>query len=256
MEDSESLDSFISATSNVSAPEESAVTPAQISGQPKLRKIKRAKIRPQMVAPEVPQKIESISTISSENQTEENMDILASSTENQSPSIDEQVTDLVKYSQTQNITEEIQPNSHVFGELPSEFEYPDEMDEEAFIDTSLYIKKSVFYLSTLSCLFVGFFLGKVFFSSQVIEHHGLEGVVTNPDVPAGRPRCGLTDKSQACILYIMNWYRQELNGRDFYKLAAQLTGREEYMIDTDNLRYSNVKIKAGQIAQLNIPALK
>ena len=83
-----------------------------------------------------------------------------------------------------------------------------------------------------------------------------KGVVTNPDVPSGRPRCGLTDKSQACVFYLMNWYKQELNGRDFYKLAAQLTGREEYMIETDNLRYATVKIKPGHFAQLNIPALK
>ena len=54
----------------------------------------------------------------------------------------------------------------------------------------------------------------------------------------------------------MNWYKQELTGRDFYKLAAQLTGREEYMIETENLRYSTVKIKPGAIVQLNIPALK
>jgi hypothetical protein len=54
----------------------------------------------------------------------------------------------------------------------------------------------------------------------------------------------------------MNWYKQELNGRSFYKLAAQLTGREEHMIETENIRYSLVKIAPGHFAQLNIPALK
>jgi hypothetical protein len=54
----------------------------------------------------------------------------------------------------------------------------------------------------------------------------------------------------------MNCYKQELTGRDFFKLAATLTGREEYMIETENLRYATTKIKPGAFAQLNIPALK
>jgi hypothetical protein len=103
---------------------------------------------------------------------------------------------------------------------------------------------------------INIFLGGIFFSSKAEEKQGLEGVVLNSDVPQGRARCGLTESSQACIFYIMNWYKQELTGRDFYKLAAQLTGREEYMIETENLRYSTVKIKPGAIVQLNIPALK
>jgi hypothetical protein len=111
-------------------------------------------------------------------------------------------------------------------------------------------------MMAIFCLFIGLYIGKTLFSSETIENYGLEGVVTNPDVPAGRPRCGLTDKSQACVFYLMNWYKQELNGRDFYRLAAELTGREEYMIETDNLRYASIKIKPGNIAQLNIPALK
>ena len=105
------------------------------------------------------------------------------------------------------------------------------------------------------------FMGTPDFAKESLESvynagYNVIGVVTNPDVPAGRPRCGLTDKSQACVFYLMNWYKQELNGRDFYRLAAELTGREEYMIETDNLRYANMKIKPGNIAQLNIPALK
>ena len=111
-------------------------------------------------------------------------------------------------------------------------------------------------MAAIFCLFIGLYVGKALFSSETVENYGLEGVVTNPDVPAGRPRCGLTDKSQACVFYLMNWYKQELEGRDFFRLAAELTGREEYMIETDNLRYANTKIKPGNIAQLNIPALK
>ena len=140
--------------------------------------------------------------------------------------------------------------------LPPELDYVDENMEEDFVPDVGYVKKSMVYIVAGICLLGGLFIGKAFFAEQKIENYGLEGVVANPDVPAGRPRCGLTDKSQACIFYMLNWYKQELNGRDFYKLAAQLTGREEYMIETDNLRYANVKIKPGHFAQLNIPALK
>ena len=98
------------------------------------------------------------------------------------------------------------------------------------------MKKNILVAVSAICLILGLFIGKTLFSSQKVEKHGLEGVVINEDVPAGRPRCGLTDKSQACVFYLMNWYKQELNGRDFYKLAAQLTGSEDYMIETDNHR--------------------
>jgi hypothetical protein len=52
------------------------------------------------------------------------------------------------------------------------------------------------------CLFIGLYIGKALFSSETVENYGLEGVVTNPDVPAGRPRCGLTERSQACVFYL------------------------------------------------------
>jgi hypothetical protein len=145
----------------------------------------------------------------------------------------------------------------VLDRLPPDLDYFDgDISEGIYIDTSNYTKKSYAYMAAIICLFIGLYIGKSLFSSETVENYGLEGVVTNPDVPAGRPRCGLTEKSQACVFYLMNWYKQELNGRDFYRLAAELTGREEYMIETDNLRYANTKIKPGNIAQLNIPALK
>ena len=78
----------------------------------------------------------------------------------------------------------------------------------------------------------------------------------NSEVPAGRPRCGMTEESQACVLYLMNCYKQELTGRNFFELAAQLTKRETYMIDSANIRYANEKIKPGYFVQLNIPALQ
>ncbi len=153
-----------------------------------------------------------------------------------------------------NVSEE--DNSYVLDGLPPELNYvADEYIDDYSINNK-YVKKNVVVIFALLFMFIGIFVGKTIFSSQKIETHGLEGVVVNPDIPSGRPRCGLTAKNQACVFYLMNWYRQELNGRDFYKMAADLTGREKYMIESDNLRYANIKIKPGHFAQLNIPALK
>jgi len=105
-------------------------------------------------------------------------------------------------------------------------------------------------------LLFGILFAKLFLSSETTVQHGLQGVVVNSEVPRGRARCGVAEKTQGCVLYIMNPQRQDLSGRDFYDLAAQLTGRQRFMIETGNMRYSSVKIRPGEIAQLNIPALQ
>lgn len=108
----------------------------------------------------------------------------------------------------------------------------------------------------LLCFLAGLLFGKIMFSSEQVVRNGLQGVVVNPEVPQGRSRCGVAEKTQGCVLYVMNPQRQELNGRDFYDLASQLTGRQRFVIETGNMRYSSVKIKPGNIAQLNIPPLQ
>ena len=107
------------------------------------------------------------------------------------------------------------------------------------------------------CLLIGLLVGKFFFSSSSPKstQNGLQGVIINPEVPQGRARCGVAEKTQGCVLYLMNPERQELNGRDFYDWASQLTKRPRFIIETGNMRYSNVKIKPGFIAQINIPPL-
>lgn len=132
-------------------------------------------------------------------------------------------------------------------------------DEEEFVYqgnglTNIDTKKMIWI--AMACLFIGLFLGKMFFSSEQVVRNGLQGVVVNPEVPKGRSRCGVAERTQGCVLYIMNPQRQELNGRDFYDLASQLTGRQRFVIETGNMRYASVKIKPGNIAQLNIPPLQ
>lgn len=211
--------------------------------RPKLKKIKRPKIRPMPITDVATDNADVIQT--------------ANNVEKEPLEVKDDVSSMsiVTANEAQNLV--TNDNQYVLDNLPPDLDYLDEgAGNNVFIDSSNYTKKSFAYMMAIFCLFIGLYVGKTLFSSETIENYGLEGVVTNPDVPTGRPRCGLTDKSQACVFYLMNWYKQELNGRDFYRLAAELTGREEYMIETDNLRYASMKIKPGNIAQLNIPALK
>lgn len=263
-------------------------TEALQTQRPKMKKIKRAKVRLVTPIPPVPEKImpvskdsevvsplndlsafqstdKEIQNIQSDNDldiliskvSQNNEDVLQVNTNESSSSQNtNKGTGLITSVDAQELSSTDGDSPYVLEGLPPELDYEtDEAYDAAYDGDTGYIKKSIFYIATCVCLLAGVFIGKTLFSSQTIEKHGLEGVVLNPDVPAGRPRCGLTDKNQACTFYIMNWYKQELNGRDFYKLAAQLTGRETYMIETDNLRYATVKIRPGAIAQLNIPAL-
>lgn len=114
----------------------------------------------------------------------------------------------------------------------------------------------VIVLASMLFFAFGFGIAKMLSPAETAVREGLQGVVVNPEVPRRRARCGLVDKTQGCVLYIMNPQRQDLNARDFYDLASQLTGRQRFVIDTGNMRYSNVKIKPGAIAQINIPPLQ
>ena len=118
-----------------------------------------------------------------------------------------------------------------------------------------YLTKNVLILLGIVLFFVGLLTAKVFWNDSKIVRNGLQGVVVNPEVPKGRARCGVAERTQGCVLYIMNPQRQELNARDFYDLASQMTGRQRFVIETGNMRYANTKIRPGDIAQLNIPPL-
>ncbi len=140
------------------------------------------------------------------------------------------------------------------GEMPRFINESDITEGDEYFVPSWLTKRNLIIFVFIAFVF-GFVFGKVFFAPSQVVRGGLQGVVPNSEVPKGRARCGLTDKTQGCILYLMNPQRQELNGRDFYDLAAQLTGRQRFVIETGNMRYSNVKIRPGEIGQFNIPPL-
>jgi hypothetical protein len=114
--------------------------------------------------------------------------------------------------------------------------------------------KTILLLMGLSAIF-GLFLGAGTSSGSTSSKNGLDWVVANPDVPAGRSRCGLVDQHQGCVLYVMNPEKRNVTGKDFYSVAAKWTKRERYQIETGNMHYGSKQIKPGHIAQINIPPL-
>ena len=108
---------------------------------------------------------------------------------------------------------------------------------EQFMVDNMFTKKALFF-GALFAFILGFAIAKFFFAQETVVRDGLQGVVINPEVPRGRARCGVAERTQGCVLYIMNPQRQELTARDFYDLASQLTGRQRFVIETGNMRYS------------------
>lgn len=131
--------------------------------------------------------------------------------------------------------------------------------QERFIDTlmvdNMFTVKGVTLIAVLM-LILGILFAKVIFGGKTVVKDGLQGVVVNAEVPRGRARCGVAERTQGCVLYIMNPQRRDLQGRDFYDLASQLTGRQRFVVETGNMRYSSVKVRPGDIAQINIPPLQ
>ncbi len=161
--------------------------------------------------------------------------------------------------EVKNLPDRLSSKQNVNKEPPafvSDSDLDDDAEESRLLIQDGMFSKKILQIAVAAAFVIGFTLAKLFFSTQEIVNNGLQGVVANPEVPRGRARCGIAEKTQGCVLYIMNPQRQDLNARDFYDLASQLTGRQRFVIETGNMRYSNVKISPGEIAQLNIPPLQ
>lgn len=81
----------------------------------------------------------------------------------------------------------------------------------------------------------------------------LPGVIHNAEIPKGRPRCGIAQKGQGCVLYLMNSQRREIEAKDFFEMAANILNVPKFQIETANIRYATSRIPPGYIALLNIP---
>ena len=97
-----------------------------------------------------------------------------------------------------------------------------------------------------------------FWASLLQDKSGgsMPGVVYNMEIPKGRPRCGIAQKGQGCVLYVMNAQRREVDGRDFFSMAADILNIPKFQIETANIRYATVRIPPGYIALLNVPPVQ
>lgn len=146
---------------------------------------------------------------------------------------------------------EVQQNDY----QPNFIEEGEYYDDRQYSDAPAWLNVKVFVFAIIMFMVAGILAGKIIFAQSTVVKNGLQGVVVNSEVPRGRARCGIAERSQGCVLYIMNPQRQEMAAKDFYDLAAQVTGRQRFMIETGNMRYANSRIKPGDIVQLNIPPL-
>jgi len=120
----------------------------------------------------------------------------------------------------------------------------------------VFIKTKV--LVPLFCLMIligaglGFFIEKTAKSGET----ELPGVVNNPEIPKGRPRCGRARKGQGCVIYIMNPSNQEMMAKDFFEIAASFLKVPKFQIETANIQYATTRIPPGYIALFNIPPVQ
>ncbi len=115
-----------------------------------------------------------------------------------------------------------------------------------------------FLLITVIALLVGFFFGNMMGGNNAPAPQqtvGLRGVVSNKDITSKMPRCGLVEKGQACLLYIMNSTRYDKIAEKFFEEAAKLMGVQVYSIGLVNPKYAKELIKPGYIAEIKIPKL-
>ena len=119
----------------------------------------------------------------------------------------------------------------------------------SFIQTKVLLPLFLFFI--VSGLVIGFCLSSVYGQSK----GDLPGVVANAEIPKGRPRCGIAQKGQGCVLYLMNAQRREIEAKEFFSMASDVLGVPKFQIETANIRYATMRIPPGYIALLNIPPM-
>ena len=130
--------------------------------------------------------------------------------------------------------------------------------------TDLGLPSSILQTKVMSGIFggiliLGMILGGIFFggsSSAPVQNSGLQGIIKNPDITTRMRRCGTTDNTSACILYIVNHTRYDRLAESFFDDAVKLTGRQKYLISIENPQYAKMKIPPGYFVEVKIPALK
>ena len=143
--------------------------------------------------------------------------------------------------------EALQDNMHKLQEKTSELH----QQFNALPDNKKHI---ILYVAVF---FLGLLLGGFLFhggsSSPEPLTKELSGVVPNPDIKEKLKRCGMVSPSSPCVLYVMNSYDYEKMAEDFFETAVALTKRTDFLIRSDNVRYSKMRIPPGYFAVIKIP---
>ncbi len=129
--------------------------------------------------------------------------------------------------------------------------YAAQTDLPAFLSST---KKVMAFLAIF--LFLGIGVGFLGGSLKGGQGQSMQGIVENGEIPGGRPRCGIAQKGQGCVFYIMNAQRRDVQAKDFFESASQALGLPKFQIETANIRYSTVRIPPGYIALLNVPPVQ
>ena len=120
----------------------------------------------------------------------------------------------------------------------------------------VFVSTKVLLFLFFLCLSLGAGGGYLFCMTSNSGSGEIKGVVSNAEIPRGRPRCGIAQKGQGCVLYVMNAQRREMEGRDFFTMASEILNVPKFQIETANIRYATVRIPPGYIALLNIPPMQ
>ncbi len=119
---------------------------------------------------------------------------------------------------------------------------------------------SILTTKAMSFILAGVFFFGIIFGANVFgtstTTHGLQGVILNPGVPEGRKRCGIAEKTEGCVLFMMNASQRDREVRSFYEQAAAITNVPAYTIEMGNITYASTIIRPGYFAQINIPPIR
>jgi len=136
--------------------------------------------------------------------------------------------------------------------------YDDNFAADFNLPPSVLKTKSMTVILIATCL-IGVILGSMLFGSSSApkqQNTGLQGVVRNQDITTATPRCGLTDRGEACILYIVNHTRYDKIAEEFFDEAVKLTEVQKYSIAIANPKYAKTRIPPGYFAQIKIPKVR
>jgi len=157
-----------------------------------------------------------------------------------------------------------QPKTTVEKEPEDRFDIEDDYTPSPYDDNMaasfglppVFIKTKVLLPLFCLMLLIGAGLGIFIEKTTKSGSDELPGVVNNPEIPKGRPRCGRARRGQGCVIYIMNPSNQEMMAKDFFETAANFLKVPKFQIETANIQYATTRIPPGYIALFNIPPVQ